>query len=83
MAKKLRQNQKIRVIVHGDSVTGNYSGTVAFYSTAKQIRDGVGDHMLFNDSVRDCLAQIEREDILGLSATFGVFRVQLSVIEAA
>ena len=47
--KRVPQSTKVRVIVNG----------VHFYSTAKQIRNGVGDHYPTNAAVQKCLESIE------------------------
>ena len=49
MASKFKGSQRFRVIV----------GNVSFYTTAKQIRDGVGDLVQCNEAVRQSLASLE------------------------
>jgi uncharacterized protein YgbK (DUF1537 family) len=53
MFKRLKSSTKIRVV----------SGSVSFYTTAKQIRSGVGDFSAFNVSVQKALEALESQRV--------------------
>ena len=71
---RVSQNKKFRVIVNG----------VHFYSTAKQIRNGVGDHYPTNAAIQKCLDSMEAYNsgvnsikCRGLAGTWEGMNVQL------
>lgn len=73
---KIADSQKIRVI----------SGHVCFYTTAKQIRDGVGDFGKFNLAMQMALGSLERGQskqtpIIGISGLWEGFDIQLNLSE--
>ena len=75
--KRFKQSQRFRVIV----------GSVCFYATAKQIRNGVGDFTTCNAATQKALDSLEfqrsGDDILafstGLAGTWEGMQVQLNV----
>jgi hypothetical protein len=71
------KHQKFRVIA---------GGTISFYSTAGEIRNGVGDTSKFNQALRKCLNALELQrfsdnipSCVGLSGTWEGFNVQLDM----
>ena len=79
MIKRFKAAQKFRVIV----------GPASFYSTAKQIRKGVGDFVKCNSAVLHALNQLEitrsNDDAMacatGLGCTYEGMQVQLNMAE--
>lgn len=72
--KKFKQAQKFRVI----------SDQVAFYTTAKKIRIGVGDFTRFNAALMYALAGLEGKDFgkyRGFATSYNGVPVQLDVID--
>ena len=72
---KIKPSQKFRVIVNG----------VSFYTTARQIIDGVGDQISTNAAVRNALTSMQNlananEPVLGIGAWYDTIEVQLSVV---
>lgn len=76
--KRFKQTQRFRVIV----------GDACFYSTAKQIRDGVGDLNRCNDATQKALAALEFNRsgrgaaefaTVGISGTWEGLQVQLNM----
>lgn len=76
--KRFNQTQKFRVIV----------GSVCFYATAKQIRNGVGDFMKCNAATQKALDALEftrsgqgvaDQCTVGLAGTWEGLNVQLNV----
>jgi hypothetical protein len=78
---KLKQNTKIRVI--------QSAGDVSFYTTAKQIREGVGCFSTFNIAVAEALESLEnlrtgkKKDIqpLGLLGNWAGHILQLDIVD--
>lgn len=79
--KRFKQAQKFRVIV----------GPACFYSTAKQIRDGVGDFRVCNAAVSLALEQLEitrsgkglaEQCTVGIAGTWEGLSVQLNMAQA-
>ena len=78
---KLKQNTKIRVI--------STAGSVSFYTTAKQIREGVGCFSTFNLAVSEALGELEnlrtgkKKDIqpLGLLGNWAGHIIQLDIVD--
>jgi hypothetical protein len=74
---KFKQGQRFRVIVN----------SVSFYTTAKQIRDGVGDFISVNQAVREAMRALQdtrsSDDVLGcatgLGRNFGSLQVQINM----
>lgn len=79
--KPLKQNTKIRVISSGVS-------EVAFYTTAKQIREGVGCFVAFNLAVSEALTDLEnlrtgkKKDVqpLGVLGHWAGHTLQLDIV---
>jgi len=67
---KLKQSQRLRVIVDG----------VSFYTTAKQVRNGVGDNTLLNLLVSKGLDTVQEEDLSGYGFTKFDHQVQVDVL---
>lgn len=78
---KLKANTKIRVI--------QSAGDVSFYTTAKQIREGVGCFAAFNIAVAEALESLEnlrtgkKKDIqpLGLLGNWAGHILQLDIVD--
>lgn len=72
MVKRYSQTQKFRAIING----------VHFYTTARQIRNGVGDHTTTNDAIQKALDALEgmRPGACGLAGTWSNLQVQLDVM---
>jgi hypothetical protein len=79
MSFKFKQGQRFRVIV----------GNVSFYTTAKQIRDGVGDFMQCNSATREALRALQNtrsgsgvadQCAVGLAGTWEGLQVQINVM---
>ena len=72
----MKQNQKLRVVING----------IHFYTTAKKIRDGVGDRYSVNAATQKCLLVLEnmREHDkippVGLAGTWEGYQVQLDML---
>jgi hypothetical protein len=74
---KFKQGQRFRVIVN----------SVSFYTTAKQIRDGVGDFISVNQAVREAMRALQdtrsNDDALscatGLGAVYEGLQVQINM----
>jgi hypothetical protein len=78
VVKRFKQTQKFRVIV----------GEVSFYSTAKQIRNGVGDFIKCNAATQKALDSLEYirsgtgaadQCTSGLAGTWEGLQVQLNI----
>ena len=69
---KLKQSQKMRVIVDG----------IHFYSTVKQIREGVGDHIECNEAIRWTYENFVTsvDDIAGIVCRYHDMNVQLDIV---
>lgn len=70
---RYKQSQRFRIV----------SGNVSFYTTAKQIREGVGAFTEFNGAVYYALATLESEykTFVGLATTRNGIQVQIDVVE--
>jgi len=73
---KLKQSTKIRVI----------SGEVSFFTTVKQIREGVGSNFYFNEAVISALKSFEDSTSKlvkpsGIASTWIDFPIQLDIVE--
>jgi len=69
---KIKQSQKIRVVAS--------QGTVSFYATGKQIREGVGSSQSFNTAVKDALEYMETKQVLGIVGNFNGRSIQLDLV---
>lgn len=70
---KFTGSQRFRVIVD----------KVSFYTTAKSIRDGVGDMTILNGAVRQAIEELElhrADGSVGLAGTWNRYAIQLSMI---
>lgn len=72
----LKQSTKIRII----------SGKVSFFTTAKQIREGVGDDYYFNSAVQTALMSLEDSTTkmvkpTGIVSAWLGFPIQLNILE--
>lgn len=76
----LRNTQRLRVIING----------VSFFSTVRQVRDGVGDFTKVNAAAAEALTALEltrasdgiaEQCTVGLSGTWHGFQVQLNIID--
>jgi len=67
---KHKPTQRLRVIINGIHV----------YTTARQIRAGVGDHVLINETLRHILETIEVDNVVGLGRRLNGYDVQLSLL---
>lgn len=76
---RYKQGERFRVIVEG----------VSFFTTAKQIRQGVGDSISVNSAVQKCLASLEdyarseiaaghKPTIMGLGSLYENLKVQIT-----
>lgn len=66
-------SQRFRVIANG----------VSFYTTAKDIYDGVGDGTTLNDALRQAIIELSRhraDGSVGLAGTWNGLAIQLSMI---
>jgi hypothetical protein len=73
---KLKNSTKFRIVTNGD---------MSFYTTAKQIRDGVGSSMYFNTAVIDALLALEnvrKADVkpIGLLGSWIGYNIQIDII---
>lgn len=68
--KRVKKTQKIRVL----------SGDVCFYTTADQIRKGVGDSYAFNAATQKALDSLEFTSVQGISGVWEGAAVQLNLI---
>lgn len=74
--KQFKQSTKFKVVV---------GGTISFYSTAKQIRQGVGSNQSFNTAVYEAIQYLESknrlEPTLGIVGNFnGLYQIQLNLL---
>jgi|WetSurMetagenome_2_1015567.scaffolds.fasta_scaffold1849817_2 hypothetical protein len=67
----LKQSQKIRLTMSG----------VSFFTTAKQIRDGIGNFSMCNERCRIALERLERSGDVGLLARIDNVDVQIDKID--
>ena len=70
---KFTGSQRFRVIVD----------KVSFYTTAKSIRDGVGDMTILNGAVRQAIEELElhrADGSVGLAGTWNRYQIQLSMV---
>jgi hypothetical protein len=74
---KFKQTQKFRVVING----------VSFYTTAKAIRDGVGDFTSVNLGIQQALAALENSKggagiadqcTVGIAGTWSQHQIQLN-----
>ena len=70
---KFTGSQRFRVIVD----------KVSFYTTAKSIRDGVGDMTILNGAVRQAIEELElhrADGPVGLAGTWNRYQIHLSMV---
>lgn len=74
---KFKQTQKFRVVING----------VSFYTTAKEIRNGVGDFTSINLGIQQALAALENSKggtgladqcTVGIAGTWSQYQIQLN-----
>jgi cystathionine beta-lyase/cystathionine gamma-synthase len=78
MIKRFQDLQKLRVVTNG----------VSFYTTAQQVREGVGDLGRFNSATRQCLEALEitrsNDDVMacasGLAAIYEGIQIQIDMV---
>jgi|GEM_PF-3879497 len=71
MQKPYSQNSKFRIV----------SGSVSFYATAKQIRDGVGCFSKFNRVAQQALLALESDrTYVGHTSTIENVQIQIDLI---
>ena len=71
--KAYNETQKFRVIVEG----------VSLYSTAKDIRKGIGDSRIVNNATQECLMALEKmrvDGARGLAGRWKGLNVQIDAI---
>lgn len=62
--------QKYRLIIDG----------ISFYTTDKQITDGIGDNVKLNDACQMARSEMLHNEALGLMSTFGIYQIQIDQI---
>jgi len=67
---KIKNSQKIRIICNG----------VNFYTTKKQIVEGVGSSSEFSFSLKAVLDTVEEKGCNGLGCKIGIFQIQMDLI---
>lgn len=69
--QKLKKSQRLRVIING----------VSIFTTAWDVRMGIGDFIRINESAQAALRQLETElgQITGLVSDFGGHQVQIDI----
>lgn len=73
---KLKKTMKLRVNSNG----------VSFYTTVKQIQDGVGSSSTFNDAILNALSALKEliEDVhfaYGIGGTWKGYQIQLDIVQ--
>lgn len=72
MKKPFKQTQKIRFIIDGH---------ISIFSTAKNIRNGIGDFSSFNLICQRALHDLEQSGNLGLIGSYGTMKIQIDRID--
>ena len=83
--KRFPQSRKFRLIV---SMPSGYQDPIHFYTTARQIRDGVGDNINWNTACQMALDSLEHklhasgdsDRYCGIAGTWAGRNVQLDVM---
>ena len=83
--KRFPQSRKFRLIV---SMASGYQDPVHFYTTARQIRDGVGDNINWNAACQQALNALEtmrsgpgaESTAVGIAGTWEGRNVQLNIL---
>ena len=52
----------------------------SFYTTVRNIKEGVGQHSCYNEGVRKAFAKMLEECSMGILGSFNGFQIQLTVV---